>query len=91
VGFYDVLRFVNWLNNGQPSGAQDANTTENGAYAITAVGIANNSIARNPDAKIFLPTENEWYKAAYYDSSSGELFRLPGRIRCSGHVRPTRR
>jgi Sulfatase-modifying factor enzyme 1 len=58
VGFYDVLRFVNWLNNGQPSGAQDTNTTENGAYAITAVGIANNSIARNPDAKIFRPRMN---------------------------------
>ena len=27
------------------------------------------SIARNPGATIFLPSENEWYKAAYYDAS----------------------
>ena len=31
VSWYDTLRFANWLHNGQPTGAQDASTTENGA------------------------------------------------------------
>ena len=59
VSFYDALRFANWLNNGTPD-------TESGAYTITGPGIADNSITRNTGAGVFLPSENEWYKAAYY-------------------------
>ena len=68
VSFYDALRFANWLHNGQLAGAQDATTTEDGAYTITPQGIADNSITRNADATIFLPNEDEWYKAAYHDA-----------------------
>jgi hypothetical protein len=35
VPFLDSLRFANWLHNGQPTGAQDNTTTENGAFTIT--------------------------------------------------------
>lgn len=66
VSFYDALRFANWLHNGQPTGAQDGTTTEDGAYTITAQGIADNSITRNPEATVFLTSEDEWYKAAYH-------------------------
>jgi formylglycine-generating enzyme required for sulfatase activity len=65
VSFYDALRFANWLHNGQGSG-----DTETGAYTITAQGIADNSITRNAGATIFLTSEDEWYKAAYYDPAS---------------------
>lgn len=59
VSFWDAARFCNWLHNGQGNG-----DTETGAYT----GIDNQSaFARQADAKFFLPTENEWYKAAYYD------------------------
>ncbi len=34
VSFLDAMRFVNWLHNGQPTGAQDASTTETGVYTI---------------------------------------------------------
>ncbi len=34
VSWYDSLRFANWLHNGQPTGAQDNSTTEDGAYTI---------------------------------------------------------
>jgi formylglycine-generating enzyme required for sulfatase activity len=71
VSFYDALRFANWLNNGQGSG-----DTETGAYTITAVGISLNSIRRQRVANIFLPSENEWYKAAYY-SPGGVYFDYP--------------
>jgi hypothetical protein len=40
VSFYDSLRFANWLHNGQPTGAQDNTTTEDGAYTLTPAGIA---------------------------------------------------
>lgn len=32
VSFWDATRFANWLHNGQPTGQQDNDTTENGAY-----------------------------------------------------------
>jgi len=66
VSFFDAMRFVNWLHNGQPTGAQDASTTEDGVYTITD-GL---SETRAVDAQFFIPTENEWYKAAYHQPSA---------------------
>jgi formylglycine-generating enzyme required for sulfatase activity len=76
ISWYDTLRFCNWLHNSQPSGPQNNSTTEDGAYTFTgptSVG------SRNPDAKVFLPTENEWYKAAYHknDGVTGNYFDYP--------------
>ena len=34
VSCWDSLRFANWLHNGQPAGAQDSTTTEDGAYTL---------------------------------------------------------
>ena len=63
VSWYDSARFVNWLHNGQPVGAQTAGTTETGAYTLTGnTGI----ITRNAGWTYGLPSENEWYKAAYH-------------------------
>jgi formylglycine-generating enzyme len=66
VNYWSVLRFVNWLHNGQPTGAQGNTTTEDGAYTLTAAAISANSVTRNAGARWFLPTANEWYKAAYH-------------------------
>ena len=74
VSFYDTLRFANWLQNGQPTGAQNASTTEDGAYTFsdaTTVG------SRNAGATIVLTSEDEWYKAAYYDVVSTTYFDYP--------------
>lgn len=60
VSFVDAMRFVNWLNNGQGS------ETESGVYAIND-GLTE---TRSATATYFLPSENEWYKAAYYDPRS---------------------
>ena len=70
VSFYDGLRFANWLHNGKPTGAQTNSTTEDGAYTITPAGISANSIVRNAGAEIFLPSEDEWHKAAYFNGTS---------------------
>ena len=62
VSWGDAARFCNWLQNGQPTGAEAAGTTETGAYTLNG-GI---TATRNAGATYFLPSENEWYKAAYY-------------------------
>ena len=56
------MRFANWLHNGQPDGAQGLATTEDGAMSNTTL-IA---ITRESEATWFLPTEDEWYKAAHH-------------------------
>ncbi|MEZ4334968.1 MAG: SUMF1/EgtB/PvdO family nonheme iron enzyme [Myxococcota bacterium] len=69
VSLYDAMRFANWLENGQPEGAQGPGTTEDGAYTITPAGILANDIVLDPTASFALPSEDEWYKAAYYDAT----------------------
>lgn len=73
VSFFDAMRFANWLENGQPTGRQDASTTEEGVYSISD-GV---SEIRNPNASFFLPNDDEWYKAAYYDSSRMQYYLYP--------------
>lgn len=66
VSWFDAARYVNWLDNGQPVNVgQVAGTTETGAYALNGAtsGIIPRTLAGSGYA---LPTENEWYKAAYY-------------------------
>ncbi len=65
VSWFDAARFVNWLHNGQPNGAQDASTTEAGAYTLNGA-LSGVGFAKNPGAEFWIPGENEWYKAAYY-------------------------
>jgi sulfatase modifying factor 1 len=65
VSWYDAIRFANWLNNGQGNG-----DTETGAYTLlggTPTPGNGPSITRNAGVTVFLPNENEWFKAAYYD------------------------
>ena len=66
VSYYDALRFANWLHNGQPTGAQGASTTEDGAYTFTGPSSVG---ARNVGATIFLTSEDEWIKAGFYDAA----------------------
>jgi formylglycine-generating enzyme required for sulfatase activity len=63
VSFWDACRFCNWLHNGQEDG-----DTEDGAYTLKGYrGTDGRKVRRNPGAKWFVPNEDEWYKAAYYD------------------------
>lgn len=64
VSWYDAVRFANWLHNGQGAG-----DTETGAYTLmggTTTPSNGKTVIRNAAANIFVPTEDEWYKAAYY-------------------------
>jgi formylglycine-generating enzyme required for sulfatase activity len=69
VSWFDCARFTNWMSNGQGSGS-----TESGAYTLLSGQISGSAPAANPGESFRIPTENEWYKAAYHngrvDSSS---------------------
>lgn len=77
VSFWDALRFANWLHNGQPSGDQDATTTEDGAYTITPEGVAANDVPRNPGARYAVPNRDEWLKAGYYEDAPSTWYLSP--------------
>jgi formylglycine-generating enzyme required for sulfatase activity len=78
VNFWDSVRFVNWLHNGQPTGFQNGVTTERGAYQIDGyTGEGGASVQRQSNAKFWLPSEHEWYKAAYYDPVAGQYWDYP--------------
>jgi len=77
VSFWDATRFANWLHNDQPTGAQDNTTTEDGAYPLTPTGIANNTVTRNVGAQVYVTSEDEWYKGAYYDPDAMVYFDYP--------------
>lgn len=70
VSFWDAARFANWLHNGQPTGAQNNSTTEDGAYTLTQGGISANTITRNAGWQWAVTSEDEWYKAAYFQPAS---------------------
>ncbi|MEM6751069.1 MAG: SUMF1/EgtB/PvdO family nonheme iron enzyme [Planctomycetota bacterium] len=67
LSWYDAARFANWMTNGQGSGG-----TETGVYNFSGPTTLD-SITRDPTNpnQVFLPTEDEWYKAAYHDASAG--------------------
>ena len=64
VSLFDAMRFCNWLHNG----GQDDSDTETGAYRLLReMDKANlKTVTRNPSARVFLPTEDEWHKSAFF-------------------------
>jgi formylglycine-generating enzyme required for sulfatase activity len=69
VSWYSAIRFANWLTDG---------TTESGAYTISNGGNNSGTVTVPTTAQRaawshgnstywYIPDENEWYKAAYYD------------------------
>ncbi len=79
VSWGDAARFCNWLQNGQPTGPQDLSTTEDGSYYVNGetMDVELLAVVREPDAHFVIPTEDEWYKAAYYDGGSGAYYNYP--------------
>jgi len=73
VSWFDAARFANWMHNRQGSG-----DTETGAYTLVDGQTSGTAPAKNPGAQFYIPTENEWYKAAYYspelNSGSGGYY-----------------
>jgi formylglycine-generating enzyme required for sulfatase activity len=79
VSWGDAARFVNWLHNGQPAGAQSLTTTEDGAYYLNGATSYSQlvDVTRKADWTWALPSENEWYKAAYYNPVTATYSEYP--------------
>ncbi len=84
VSWYDAIRFANWMDNGQPVFMTEPtaanNATEGGSYTLdgyTATPSNGNAVMRNSGAMIVLPSEDEWYKAAYYNPAMSSYYLYP--------------
>jgi len=79
VSWGDSARFANWLHNGQPTGTQNLITTEHGAYSLNGAtsDAALLAVNRETDWKWAITSEDEWYKAAYYNPATGTYFDYP--------------
>jgi formylglycine-generating enzyme required for sulfatase activity len=80
VSWGDAARFANWLQNGQPANlGEAAGSTETGAYSLGGATSqhALMAIGRNAGATDFIPSENEWYKAAYFNPSNSTYWTYP--------------
>jgi formylglycine-generating enzyme required for sulfatase activity len=85
ISWNEAARFVNWLNTSSGSVAAYKFAVQPGqaGYDVNAnillwsygeAGYNNNNPFRNSNAKYFLPSENEWYKAAYYSGSGNTYY-----------------
>ena len=81
--FNEVARFANWLNTSQgfpaaynfstQPGDDSYNANENLIdWQISDPGFDPSNPVRNSLAHYFLPSEDEWYKAAYYDPGAND-------------------
>jgi formylglycine-generating enzyme len=79
VTWYEAAQFVNWLNTSggsTPAYKFDAN----GVYQLWSPSdpcYNPNNLYRNSLARYFLPSLNEWHKAAYYDPVAGHYWDYP--------------
>ncbi|MEM1060541.1 MAG: SUMF1/EgtB/PvdO family nonheme iron enzyme [Verrucomicrobiota bacterium] len=85
LSWNEAARFVNWLNTSQgyqaaykfalqPGDASYDPTANILLWDPTDTGYDPNNLYRNTDAFYFLPSLDEWYKAAYYSGSGSTYF-----------------
>jgi len=79
VSWLEAARFVNWLNTstGNPLAYK---FDDDGSFQLWQPGDAGydpNNLYRNRHARYFLPSADEWYKAAYYDPTASLYYRYP--------------
>jgi len=67
VSWFDAARVANWYQNG----ATSSSSTETGAYTLLNGQTSGNAVAVNSDASYFIPTQDQWYKAAYFAPNYG--------------------
>ena len=69
MGWRTAARYCNWLHNGK---VNEPWAFEDGAYDTSTFGTnpdgtLTDQPAHHPDARFWIPTHNEWAKAAHYD------------------------
>ena len=76
VSWYEAAQFVNWLNTsaGHQSAYKFTGTQGQSDYALdtwsAAEAAGGTNLYRHKDAFYFLPTEDEWFKAAYWNGTT---------------------
>ncbi len=69
VSWFDAARVANWLHNGsQIYGSTDSSASapqNTGAYTL-GTATSGTAPAQNVGSMFYVPTEDQWYKAAYY-------------------------
>jgi formylglycine-generating enzyme required for sulfatase activity len=77
VSWYGAAKYVNWLNTS--TGGTAAYKFSGSTFQLWSAGDAGynaNNLFRNSNAKFWLPSTDEWYKAAY-GSPSGTWYNYP--------------
>ena len=83
ISWYEAAAFVNWLNTSSGKTAAYALTFSNSQWSMALQSSSNawtaggTNLYRNKDAYYFLPSDNEWYKAAYYNAAGTNYFLYP--------------
>ena len=76
VSWYDAARFSNWLTTGD---TESGVYTFSGATTVTDILDHETAAATLGETAWFIPTEDEWYKAAYHknDGATGNYWNYP--------------
>ena len=83
INWYEAAAFVNFLNTSSGKTVAYDLTFSNGSWSMAlwsseqAWTAGGTNLYRNKDAFYFLPSENEWYKAAYYNAAGTNYFLFP--------------
>jgi formylglycine-generating enzyme required for sulfatase activity len=87
TSWYEAAQFVNWLNTStghQPaykfSGTQGTGDYTFVDWSATDAGYDASNPYRNQNAFYFLPNENEWVKAAYWNGTSLQTYATIGDV-----------
>ncbi len=80
VSWYEAAQFVNWLNTskGYQAAYKFTGTQGQGDYALDtwspAEAYGGTNLYRHKDAMYYMPTEDEWVKAAYWNGTSLQTY-----------------
>ena len=83
ISWYEAAAFVNFLNTNSGKTAAYNLAWSGSAWSMTLQAASNawtlggTNLYRNKDAYYFLPSEDEWYKAAYYNAAGTNYFVYP--------------
>lgn len=82
ITWYEAAAFVNWLNSihGRPEAYRFTGTQGDPDFSMQMWGVSERAPAnpyRHKDALYFVPSEDEWVKAAYWNTMSLQLYSTP--------------
>ena len=79
ISWFEAAKFVNWLNR-NTGNSPAYRFDDNGVFRLWEpidAGYDPENLYRNSLAKYFLPSADEWHKAAYYDPDEGRYYVYP--------------